>query len=726
MNKIQLKGCSPDSLMMNLKALGIFRILAEQKDSEIMAEWQRDVFVLHTSLEENELEDFFLNKYVPTPIVSPWNGGSGFFDIKDSVIDKIEQSNDERLKEYCDVFVDVRNILKEHIPQYSELSIKKDKESIKKLKDIIKDKKYLLLNQLRNKINGKLMPWFDAMYVMASEKPSYGSILGSGGNDGNFEISENFINCICQCILLDDKSVDNSRSWIKGSLFGDSVKLTDNSSAHFYPDGYKGPNCSSDGFKEYSLVNPWDYILMVEGTLLFAGNVSRRSISRKAAFPFTVESSMVGYGTSSIEKNRGELWIPLWDNPATYQEIKHVFNEGRSQIGTKYVETGCDFARALASLGIQRGISRFYRFGILERKGQAYLATNLGRINVRKNPHVNLFTDVDDWLSKIRQVKNLPQSIISLLNNMDDVIIKFCTNHKKQHLQEALIIIGKIEAINSKSSYMRANILPLKNLSFEWVDACYDKTPEFRLAVSLASIFNKNNQYSIRYNLEALKKPGKIEFASNSPHAVWNKRNTVQNMIAILERRCIDAQINNSEIPLESKIYAPLKDVLLFLEGMVDYEKIGNLLFSLSMINYNDYPEYHNSVELWSIPEHMPETYVSIKLNFMPPLSNKIKLNFLPPLSNKINMKFEPSIIPLLKSGNIGLAQKIAHRRLYMSGTHVHTYDNSRHVSRSTQEIPESMIDKIAAALLFPLNPSDMNKMIKRITKPKLQNDLIT
>ena len=76
MNKsyeVELRGCTPDPLMAYLKALGIFRLVSEQKDSSARAWWQGDTFFLHSALDREGLADFFLNEYRPTPIASPWN-----------------------------------------------------------------------------------------------------------------------------------------------------------------------------------------------------------------------------------------------------------------------------------------------------------------------------------------------------------------------------------------------------------------------------------------------------------------------------------------------------------------------------------------------------------------------------------------------------------------------------------------------------------------------------
>ena len=58
--------------MAYLKALGIFRLVAEQKDSGARAFWQIDAFFLRSALDREALVKFFLHEYRPTPIVSPW------------------------------------------------------------------------------------------------------------------------------------------------------------------------------------------------------------------------------------------------------------------------------------------------------------------------------------------------------------------------------------------------------------------------------------------------------------------------------------------------------------------------------------------------------------------------------------------------------------------------------------------------------------------------------
>ena len=79
LNDLNLMGCAPVPLAHYLKALGIFRIVAEQKDLGVKGYWKGDSIWIKTTLDRESLRSFFLEEYRPTPIIAPWNGGSGFY-----------------------------------------------------------------------------------------------------------------------------------------------------------------------------------------------------------------------------------------------------------------------------------------------------------------------------------------------------------------------------------------------------------------------------------------------------------------------------------------------------------------------------------------------------------------------------------------------------------------------------------------------------------------------
>ena len=77
-------GCPPEPLGNYLKALGVFRLVAEQADPAARAWWEGGVLHLFTQLDEVSIQNYFLGTasnthYRPTPIFAPWGGRPGFY-----------------------------------------------------------------------------------------------------------------------------------------------------------------------------------------------------------------------------------------------------------------------------------------------------------------------------------------------------------------------------------------------------------------------------------------------------------------------------------------------------------------------------------------------------------------------------------------------------------------------------------------------------------------------
>jgi CRISPR-associated protein Csx17 len=79
-NHLILAGCAPMPLASYLKALGVLRLVCEQgADPDARGWWSGESFHLRTRLDRDALLRSFLEDYRPSPIVAPWNGGSGFY-----------------------------------------------------------------------------------------------------------------------------------------------------------------------------------------------------------------------------------------------------------------------------------------------------------------------------------------------------------------------------------------------------------------------------------------------------------------------------------------------------------------------------------------------------------------------------------------------------------------------------------------------------------------------
>lgn len=102
MSVVHLTGCTPAPLASYLKGLALLRLVAEQKDAGARGWWADDVFHLDSTCDRTALLDFFLTEYRPTPIVAPWNGGSGFAEgDRTEALDAIRMSKEPRFEDYC-------------------------------------------------------------------------------------------------------------------------------------------------------------------------------------------------------------------------------------------------------------------------------------------------------------------------------------------------------------------------------------------------------------------------------------------------------------------------------------------------------------------------------------------------------------------------------------------------------------------------------------------------
>src|SRR5437773_762118 len=111
MNTVSLPGCTPEPLMSYLKTLGLFRLVAEQVDAEARLSWAGGIAQLHSQFDREGLTAFFIEQYRPTPILAPWNGGSGFYGGGAEPLNATAQSTADRLEPYRDTIRRIRTFI---------------------------------------------------------------------------------------------------------------------------------------------------------------------------------------------------------------------------------------------------------------------------------------------------------------------------------------------------------------------------------------------------------------------------------------------------------------------------------------------------------------------------------------------------------------------------------------------------------------------------------------
>jgi CRISPR-associated protein Csx17 len=628
---IPLPGCAPIPLAHYLKALGILRLIAEDKehgDPQAKGFWKNDCFYLSTKLNKQDLVEFFLNHYQPTPILSPWNGGGGFY-FQEEKLNKKDPITGKKIKTGIRNQSTAATDVVDSILKTSSLRFATYRLAIQIAKGILQKHKFEeapegsqkddLISELRNNWPEIVVSWIDCVTILINSDSSNGSsleaayppLLGTGANDGNTDFTSNFMQRLCTVIPTDETvqlDFEKIQMTLRAALFGEVSPGVVESAAigQFFPGSSGGMNNASS-FSGYSSVNPWDFILMIEGALLFAAAAVKRL--RQAAdgsmvYPFCVRQTGVGYGSAATDdetSSRDEIWFPIWETPVGLSELQAVFGEARSQVGSRQSRNAVDFTRAVVTLGVDRGFTTFHRYGFCQRNGKNFFATPLERVVVKRNARADLLVDVDHWLDRLRSKtgpkSNPPASVTRALNQLEAKILDLCKNDDPAHTQGVLIALGRAQkALAHSLRWTKSdtvNLRPLAGLSTLWAEKANTVSPEFRLAVTLASTWGRygDKVMLLRQHLEPVesKGRGRLDWAENpSNDVVWHEDDFVGVLNAIFARRVVHAmQTNTNGFPDASPCPARLSDLADFIEGRTEDDLIADLVWGLSLIDWS-------------------------------------------------------------------------------------------------------------------------------------------
>ena len=304
--------------------------------------------------------------FQPESIVAPWNSGSGFSakgtsPTAERIVQWVRDSTDVRLGPLRDAVAAGDRVIGEAA-----------RLGITDLWD--KNRKPEVLRLCRNELPDAALAWLDAAIALGQDNdPSYSRLLGTGGNLGRQELSVTYLQQV-RTVLESRKSLD----WLTSALDGQQrAPFPKESPGQFDPGGVGAPD------EPNSVGNPWTFLFLIEGTLLFATAVVRRygSAYPGAALPFQVWGSTAGFASSaSEERPLAELWAPEWSEPMRIPDIAHLLGEGRADWNFHTARSGLDMARAAATLGVDRGIAAFHRHVFVNRLGRSPIAVPAGRI----------------------------------------------------------------------------------------------------------------------------------------------------------------------------------------------------------------------------------------------------------------------------------------------------------------------------------------------------------
>ena len=727
-----LSGCAPSPLLHYLKALGIMRILADQLDPTVRGAWTTNGFLLQSRRSREEILDFFLNHYAPTPIISPWNGSSGFYpdDKKPrELLDALCSKSGERFQHYRQTVEVAKKIVNQLAITTNSTTSNDKSDSVKKESKTDKDAKPEMLRAFRREFPEAAIEWLDTAYVLGPEKPEYPPLVGSGGNDGRFDFTVNFMARLLEALpeflraeKRSNELITVSTHQLEYSLFstGSPPPLEKAGVGQFHPAGAGGINLG-EGVEGGAFVNPWDFILGIEGTLVLSSATVRQLLAgsrSKASFPFTVNNSNIGYGTAvNGEKTRAEIWLPLWARLSSYAEISHIFREGRVQFSQrrKNVRSGFDFARAVAELGTDRGIESFQRYAFIERNGQANFATPLSVFQVRERPLTSLIHQIDGWLdsfSRETSGSNTPPRLARTVRQVEESIFRLCESGAPDQLREVLVSLGTAEKELARSSSFRKDktLRPLQGLKLSWLTKCDNGSTEFNIAAALASIRAKTNSDPLRKNIEPLKFGNNgADWEDGSKSAVWGISQLEENLAAILHRRSIEARATSLTHPiLSGRRFATLEDIGRYLNNNTDDDQLQSFLHGLILLDWPADELKFQSDLADSVPPDLPRAYALLKLLFLP--EGRLCL----PNNSEIIIRHEPSIVPLLRANRVEEALAVACQRLQSSGLIPAVKDFY---------YPDHVGTRLASSLLIPITPRSIQTIATLVLRNSWQDE---
>ncbi len=649
-----LAGCSPEPLGAYLKALGVLRLVAEQADATASGFWRDDKFILRSKLDKDGLLEFFGERWVPTPVIAPWNGGSGFWP-KDNTTgaDAIVASSSPRLTPYAAVIAQARDYVAAR--GWSQRPEGADKLA--------------LLQWLRSNLPDRALPWLDAAVVLASRGMLFPPLLGTGGNDGRLDFSNNFQQRVAQLV---------SGSWgelLSAALFGDPAPSKfQGSIGQFLP--------AAD-----ARTNPWDFVLLIEGAMLFVAATSRRleQGAQRMSFPFHAKAAG---GSPTVtdgdeEDSRNEIWLPLWTQPAGFAEVRRLFAEGRATVcggeETRSASTALDFARAATSLGVDRGVAEFCRVGFHVRNGLSYFATPLGRVGTLDIGATRLLDDLDAWYDRFRRAtrdKSAPARLSLVRRRLEQAMFDALGGGTL-----APVMLGLADAERelgrSPSFVAKAFISPAPRLQAAWAPSVsYGSTVEQRLGAALAA------KQGMRQRLLPIDASGR--FASvETTSCVFLDRPLVENLHALLRREDIDWERGRTSRASIVAERCSLSDIAAFIDARVDDALVERWARAFTLLAEPTPPLSLSPLEL------PPVAYALLAVVHSRSLGGEV-------------IPRVPSMLSRATSGDAVAATEAAARRLTAAGAQLGF--------RKLVE-PPARTRRIAAALAFPVSSAQQRTL---------------
>jgi CRISPR-associated protein Csx17 len=573
-----------------LAGLGLIRLLGEQADPDATATWAEAGLVIETTVDD--LATWLVDDYLPTPVLSPWNGGSGF-----GAKDKEPKRRINELRAHPSPRL---------APVRAAIGVA---ERVAEAAGTQGWDKRRVVQEFRNRCPDALLPWVDATVVLTGEQISFPPLLGTGGNDGRLDFSTNFHERLLEVLDQNGKGRERSLASARDLLAGTENERLSSAAVGQFDPVLAGGQSSSPFGAAASLVNPWEYVLLVEGALLFASGTVRRHQydAARAARPFTVSFSPDGSESGAAgEESRGEVWVPLWSSALNLAEIRQLFGEARASWRGKPAQQAVEFYAATRTLGVAQGIGEFVRYGLQQRNGLAFVAVPLERVKVQSRPEVGLAALVEDWASRVRS-SEASSAVSGAKRQFDTAHLLYAKEGGTLRLRNLLAALTALEQAIGRSGHARektpVRTPPPARLTRDFLAEFVKKdSPELRVAVGLASCMTTASPVSPARAMRHLLLPVDPADATH-PRGAWRVTSVVPGFgLRPLEQVLADVLVWRSQTSADEPgaetsrgvptfrfgVRVPARDLHAFARGQLDAADLDIWLRACLALDWRD------------------------------------------------------------------------------------------------------------------------------------------
>ena len=367
----------PEPLASYLAGLGLIRVIGEQADPAATAAWTPDGLAITTTVAD--IAAWLAGQYVPTPVLSPWNNGSGFGAKDKEPLRALEQNAGTPPP---------RGLAEGRDPAGSGGRRQGTRAGL----DCEGHGGGQEPGQsgIPQPLPGRVLPWIDAAVVLAGETTIFPPLLGTGGNDGRLDFSTNFHQRLAGG--LGTSAQERRRGRLGRPATCSPAPRPSSSpappSASSTPAGAGRPRVVALR-RGSSLVNPGVRTarrrsVAVRGERRPA-EPARRGPGRRcrSRCPLT---GRLGSGAAG-EESRGEVWAPVWTRELHTRRRSGSCSPRRERRGT-VVPPGAQSTSTPrpGPLAWREGSTSSPAYGLQRRNGLAFTAVPLDRIDVREGP----------------------------------------------------------------------------------------------------------------------------------------------------------------------------------------------------------------------------------------------------------------------------------------------------------------------------------------------------